>query len=63
MGKVSSPTSLEIQEASRDACHFIQEDEGTFRVHLCYSELSVLSLPTTLWNIWCWALEMQNQGR
>lgn len=50
-GKVGFLVSLVVQDASGVACHFIQEDKGTFRVHLCYSELSILSLPTTQWNI------------
>ena len=49
-GKVGFLVSLVVQDASGVACHFIQ-DKGTFWVHLCYSELSILSSPTTQWNI------------
>lgn len=34
-GKVGFLASLVIQDASGAACHFIQEDTGTFWVHLC----------------------------
>lgn len=44
-GEVGFLASLVIQDASGAACHFIQEDKDTFRVHLCYSELSFLPCP------------------
>lgn len=48
MGKVGLPTSLDIQEAIGDTCHFIREDKGNlFRVVLyfiphCFVECLVL---------------------